>query len=163
MAHEILCVGEILWDSLPAGPFPGGAPFNVATHLHQAGQQATMVSRVGDDVPGEEIVCRLRGQGLSAKFVQVDPERPTGLVLVTTDETGKPRYEIREPAAWDAIEMKPALEKRAAAAEAMVFGSLAQRDSVSRRTARALMSRSPPTYWLGRWFIPFCFPSPGSC
>ncbi|MEF8787809.1 MAG: carbohydrate kinase [Planctomycetota bacterium] len=144
MTAEIICVGEVLWDSLPAGLFPGGAPFNVAIHLHQVGREAAMVSRVGDDVLGEEVMRRLRERGLSAEFIQVDPQRPTGLVQVTTDESGEPSYDIREPAAWDAIEMEPALEKRAAEADAMVFGSLAQRNSTSRRTIRGLLDRGAP-------------------
>ena len=144
MAGEIICVGEVLWDSLPAGLFPGGAPFNVAIHLHQVGEEVVTVSRVGDDVLGEEIIRRLHKRGLSAEFVQVDPGRPTGVVQVTTDERGEPTYDIREPAAWDAIEMSPGLKTRAGEAEAIVFGSLAQRNRTSRETIHALLEGGAP-------------------
>jgi fructokinase len=139
MSDEILCVGEILWDALPKGLFLGGAPFNVARHLHALGEEVAVVSRVGEDVLGDEALRRLRAQGLSPALVQRDDELPTGFVRVALDaHTGEPDYEIVEPAAWDAIALTDALEQHAAEAAALVFGSLAQRASVSRRTIQRL-------------------------
>lgn len=139
MPDELLCVGEILWDALPEGLFLGGAPFNVARHLHALGEDVAFVSRVGDDALGREALRRLRAQGLDPALLQVDDALPTGFVRVALDdETGEPDYEIVEPAAWDAIALTDALQQRAARAEAVVFGSLAQRANRSRQTIRHL-------------------------
>lgn len=137
-ASDVLCVGELLWDALPAGLVLGGAPFNVACHLHAAGARVSMVSRVGRDRLGEEALRRAVWYGVGTELIQVDPELPTGFVRVTLDDAGNPDYEIMEPAAWDAIELTAPLVQRAHAARAIVFGSLAQRHAVSRATIRRL-------------------------
>ena len=136
----ILCVGEVLWDALPAGLFLGGAPFNVACHLRAAGLPVTMVSRVGADHLGDEALRRAARYGVGTDLVQVDPSLPTGLARVTVDESGEPAYEIVAPAAWDAIESSDALDRRAAESRAIVFGSLAQRSAVTRGTIERLWS-----------------------
>ena len=136
---EILCVGEVLWDALPAGLFLGGAPFNVACHLRAAGVPATMVTRVGTDILGDEALRRLARYGIGTDLVQVDEVLPTGFVRVTVDEAGDPDYEIVEPAAWDAIAGSEALLRRAADARAVVYGSLAQRSVATRRTLEHLL------------------------
>src|SRR5918911_4194814 len=128
---EILCVGEVLWDSLPAGLFLGGAPFNVACHLRAAGLPVSMVSRVGSDRLGEEVLRRAPWYGVGTDLIQVDPELPTGFVRVTVDGAGNAEFEIVEPAAWDAIVPTEALLARAAGARAIVFGTLAQRHATS--------------------------------
>jgi fructokinase len=137
-SSEILCVGEVLWDALPEGLFLGGAPFNVACHLRAAGVTATMVSRIGDDRLGEEVVRRAARYGVGTDLVQLDPALPTGFVRVTVDGAGQPTYEIVEPAAWDAIAPNEALLQRASAAQAIVYGSLAQRHAISRATIERL-------------------------
>src|ERR671938_1709939 len=100
---EILCVGEVLWDALPAGLFLGGAPFNVACHLRATGAEVSIVSRVGADRLGEEVLRRAPWYGVGADLIQIDPALPTGLVRATLDDAGNAEYEILEPAAWDAI------------------------------------------------------------
>ena len=126
MNREILCVGEILWDALPDGLFLGGAPFNVACHLHALGTDVAFASRVGDDTLGEEALRRLRARGLGADLMQIDGSLPTGFVRVALDATGEPEYEIVEPAAWDAITLSDALSQHADRAAALVYGSLAR-------------------------------------
>lgn len=138
MSDKILCVGEILWDALPDGLFLGGAPFNVACHLQALGQEATFVSRVGDDRLGQEALRRMRARGLETDLMQIDDSLPTGFVQVELGGTGKPKYEILTPAAWDAITFTDSLQQSAEHAEALVFGSLAQRDLPSRRTIQRL-------------------------
>jgi fructokinase len=138
-SSEILCVGEVLWDALPEGLFLGGAPFNVACHLRAAGAPVSMVSRVGDDRLGEEVLRRAARYGVGVDLVQVDDTLPTGFVRVTVDDAGIPTYEIVEPAAWDAIMPSDALVARATEARAVVFGSLAQRHATSRRTIERLL------------------------
>jgi fructokinase len=143
-SSEILCVGEVLWDALPEGLFLGGAPFNVACHLRAAGVPATMVSRVGDDRLGEEVVRRAERYGVGVDLIQVDSALPTGFVRVAVDDAGNPAYEILAPAAWDEIATTEALLRRAADARAIVFGSLAQRHATSRATIERLW-QSPAT------------------
>lgn len=138
MAHSILCVGEVLWDALPMGLFLGGAPFNVSCHLHQLGEEVTMASRVGDDVLGHEVLRRIRHRGMRDDCIQLDPNFQTGFVEVALDIEGTPDYTIVEPVAWDAIEHTTALHAEAHQADAIVFGSLAQRRSPSRETIQAL-------------------------
>lgn len=139
MSNEILCVGEILWDALPDGLFLGGAPFNVARHLSALDQNVVFVSRVGEDVLGEEALRRLRIHGLTGELVQIDDSLPTGFVRVELEAaTGEPDYEIVEPAAWDAIAMTAALRRRASDMSALVYGSLAQRAPTSRKTIQYL-------------------------
>ncbi|GJG89271.1 hypothetical protein tb265_44520 [Gemmatimonadetes bacterium T265] len=137
-SSEILCVGELLWDALPAGLFLGGAPFNVACHLRAAGLAVAMVSRVGADHLGDEALRRAARYGIATDLVQVDPALPTGLVRVTLDEAGEGGFDIVAPAAWDAIELNDALLGRASEARAIVFGSLAQRSAVTRATVERL-------------------------
>ena len=135
---EVLCVGEILWDSLPTGLFLGGAPFNVACHLGADGVQVAMVSRVGADPLGDEALRRAREYGVATDLVQVDPNLPTGLVNATIDESGEARYVIVDGVAWDAIEPNETLLARAKNAAAIVFGTLAQRHATTRRTIERL-------------------------
>lgn len=137
MPHDILCMGEVLWDALPDGLFLGGAPFNVACHLHALGEEASFVSRVGDDVLGHEALRRLKARGLGADLMQIDASLPTGFVRVALSHSGEPDYEIVEPAAWDAITLTDALRQRAKHADAIVVGSLAQRAATSRQTIQA--------------------------
>ena len=139
---EVLCVGELLWDALPAGLFLGGAPFNVACYLSAAGVPTTMVSRVGADRLGEEAVRRAQRYGVGTDLVQVDPTLPTGFVGATIDESGQPTYVIEDAVAWDAIEASDVLLARAGRARAIVFGSLAQRHATTRRTIERLWEGS---------------------
>lgn len=137
-ADTILCVGELLWDALPAGLFLGGAPFNVAAHLTALGEDATVASRVGTDRLGREARRRLRARGLDTALLQTDETRPTGFVRVALEATAAPDYDIVAPAAWDALALTDPLKDRAEAATALVFGSLGQRASQSRQTIRTL-------------------------
>lgn len=138
MNDEILCVGEMLWDALPEGLFLGGAPFNVACHLQALGQEAAFGSRVGDDRLGQEALRRMHARGLSTDLMQIDDSRPTGFVQVELGDTGEPDYNIFEPAAWDALTVTDPLQNHAEHADALVYGSLAQRALPSRRTIEHL-------------------------
>lgn len=137
-ASPLLCAGEVLWDALPAGLFLGGALYNVAAHLHALGQPSALVSRVGDDVLGDEVRRRMQAQGMRTALVQTDPEHPTGFVRVSLDAEGTADYTILEPVAWDEIAWTDALAERARTAQAVVIGSLAQRRDPSRTTLQRL-------------------------
>lgn len=135
----VLCLGEVLWDSLPNGLFLGGAPFNVAYHLKSLGTDASVVSCVGDDVLGHIALQRIREKKLSLDLLQTEPEVSTGLVNAAIDPAGNASYEIVAPSAWDFIRTTPALTAAASQARVLVFGSLAQRAPVSRQTIRELL------------------------
>lgn len=136
----IVGVGELLWDVFPDGrKVAGGAPFNFAFHCHNLGHEAVVVSRVGDDDLGRELRAEVRQLGLSDEFIQTDPTHPTGTVQVTVDPGGQPTYQIVQNVAWDHIGWTPELERLATNAKAICFGTLAQRDEVSRVTIDRLL------------------------
>lgn len=137
MSYRIVGIGEVLWDLLPAGPQPGGAPANFAYHAHALGAQASVVPRVGNGDLGRDIRGRLKQFGFSQATVQVDGESPTGTVCVSVNEDGIPHYIIHEDVAWDRLEVSPAALAVASEAETICFGSLAQRSA----TARAAIQR----------------------
>jgi fructokinase len=136
----IVCIGEILWDSLPKGLFLGGAPLNVACHIRLLGGEAAIVSRVGADVLGSIIRRRVAEKGLSADLIQIDGTNPTGLVHVTLDRAGSPTFDIVNPSAWDFLEHDDRLAQVMEDPTAVVFGSLAQRSPVSRTTIQSILS-----------------------
>ncbi len=138
----IIGLGEILWDLLPAGKQLGGAPANFAYHSAILGNTGITVSRVGDDQTGTEILQRLRQLGLCTDFIQTDAKHDTGVVQVSLDDAGKPDYEIVENVAWDCIEADAATLQLAAKADAVCFGSLAQRAPQSRQAIRSILAAS---------------------
>jgi fructokinase len=140
----ILALGEILWDLLPAGKQLGGAPANFAYHAAQLGADAKIVSAVGDDDLGHEVLQRLRALRLDTTYIATDPDHPTGTVSVSLDSSGIPTYTIHQKVTWDFIPTTHALRAIAARADCVCFGSLAQRSPVSRDTIRDLVSRTPP-------------------
>lgn len=140
----LLVFGEILWDLLPAGAQPGGAPANVAVHAHALGLDCTLASAVGDDSPGREMLDRLRARGFPIDGIRQIPGAQTGLVDVALNGRGIPEYHIREDAAWDRIAATPALREAAAQAGAFYFGSLVQRAPQSRSALRELLGLAPP-------------------
>lgn len=138
MDKKVVCIGEILWDAMPSGLFLGGAPYNVAYHMNHLGVRVSFISRVGRDRLGREASRRMGRAGLSTRFLQVDEQLETGFVEVVLAESGKPEYEIINPAAWDAIELTETARKVIRSADAVVFGTLAQRSEISRQTIRQL-------------------------
>lgn len=135
----LLCFGEVLWDLLPTGKIAGGAPMNVAYHANNLGLSTTMVSRVGADALGKELLAFLNSKGVSTQCIQTDPVFPTGTVNVTLSAQGTPSYEIVKPVAWDHIAQKEDLHDMAMEADALVFGSLACRSERSRETLLGLL------------------------
>ena len=128
----IICFGEVLWDLLPSGKIAGGAPMNVAYHANQLGLRSLMVSRVGNDDLGQQLLDFLDEKGVATHFVQEDSTHPTGVVNVRLDANGSPRYEIVQSAAWDFIEPDEKVSALVGVADAFVFGSLACRNERSR-------------------------------
>lgn len=136
--QRYICVGlgEILWDMLPVGKQLGGAPANFAYHAQALGGRGIVVSCIGNDELGKEIMKRLEKLGLDSSYVAVDENHPTGTVTVELDEQGRPNYTIHENVAWDYIASNSGLLELAAQADAVCYGSLCQRSQVSRKTVR---------------------------
>ena len=137
--NSVVCFGEILWDVLPTGKQPGGAPFNVAVHLHQLGQPAELISRVGHDNLGSELLGFLHERGLDTRYVQLGETHPTGVVNANVGDRNEVVYTIVQPVAWDYIQYDDALAGLVAAADMLVFGSLAARTAATRETLYRLL------------------------
>lgn len=143
----ILCFGEVLWDFLPAGIFPGGAPFNVAYHLHNLDTDVRLVSALGRDRLGDEMLRRIRHWGLSEETIIRHQGLPTGSVIATLGQDGDAVYEITASVAWDQILITEDTTRAAVSAQALVFGSLAQRSPLNRTALERLFTVLPPTAW----------------
>lgn len=137
----VVGMGEALWDVLPDGKKIGGAPANFAYHVSQFGLPSCVVSAVGADALGREIVENFTSKGLNYLLPEVP--YPTGTVQVEIDQAGIPRYDIRENVAWDNIPFTPQLEALARHTRAVCFGSLAQRNVVSRNTISSFLDAMP--------------------
>jgi fructokinase len=135
----LVSVGEILWDLLPDGRQLGGAPANVAWHAACLGLRASIVSAVGDDADGHEILDRLDRMGIDRSHVAVDPQHRTGTAAVALDAEGRSTFAIAEQAAWDHVELHAGLMHLAVEADAVCVGTLAQRGETSRRCVQAFL------------------------
>ena len=132
----IISLGEVLWDLFPDGQRFGGAQANFACHAAIQGAAVTMVSAVGDDQHGHDAIGILSAYGIDVSLVQIIPDAPTGTVGVALDNNGKPTFTIHQGSAWDRIIWNDALTSRITTADAVSFGTLAQRSAVSRATIR---------------------------
>lgn len=141
MNKYVVGIGEALWDVLPEGKKLGGAPANFAYHISQFGLESRVVSAVGDDRLGNEILDNFRDKRLRALIEKVP--YPTGTVQVELDDAGVPCYDIRENVAWDNIPFTPELEALARETRSVCFGSLAQRSVVSRETINHFLDAMP--------------------
>ena len=139
-ALSAVCYGEVLWDVFPTHKKIGGAPLNVALRMNSMGVTTTMVSRVGKDENGEDILAFLSSQEVTTDFIQVANEYKTGVVNVMINEKGNASYDIAYPSAWDKIEKIERMDKLINKADVFVFGSLASRDEVSRETLFSLLN-----------------------
>lgn len=136
---SVVGLGEVLWDWLPAGPQLGGAPANFTCHARALGAEASLISCVGGDELGCEIMARLEALDVNASGIAIDPRHATGAVGVDLED-GQPRYVIHENAAWDFIEATPEALAAVRTADAVCFGTLAQRSETSRNAIRTLLS-----------------------
>ena len=139
--HLILGIGELLWDLLPEGSRLGGAPANFAVMAGRLGNHAAILSRIGRDDLGRKAVDALEPLPADASGLQIDTERETGRVTVTL-EAGQPSYTIHQPAAWDFLELSNDWVHLAERADALCFGSLAQRNPESRQTIQSLVAQA---------------------
>ncbi|WP_368111971.1 carbohydrate kinase [Bacteroides nordii] len=141
MNNIIVGMGEALWDVLPEGKKIGGAPANFAYHVSQFGFDSRVVSAVGNDALGDEILEVFKEKQLKHQLQVVN--YPTGTVQVTLDSAGIPLYEIKEGVAWDNIPFTDDLKRLALSTRAFCFGSLAQRNEVSRTSINRFLDTMP--------------------
>ncbi len=143
----VVGLGEALFDMFDAGPRLGGAPLNVAVQAHRllspGGGSGAVVSRVGQDDLGQQLRDELREAGIDPSFVQVDRDAPTGQVRVEQHDDGGHSFHIARPSAYDELEFQAHTAQLAGHCAAVAFGSLAQRDSIARRSIHAFLSAAP--------------------
>jgi fructokinase len=139
---QVICFGETLWDVFPDDKRPGGAPMNVAVHLHRYGIDAQIVSRVGKDDLGKSLVEFLKNRGINTQFIQTDKSNPTGVVNVQIAASGDASYDIVYPSAWDFINFPSTISLNSEIETLLVFGSLASRNEVSRNTLIKLLEKA---------------------
>lgn len=140
MTKKIICFGEVLFDVFPTHRKIGGAPLNVALRMASLGINAQIISRVGNDKIGKELLHFIKENGVATDTIQVDENLSTGEVIVQLNDKGSASYTINYPVAWDKIEVTSVAKNAIANADAMVFGSLVCRDLVSHQTLLDLMN-----------------------
>ena len=134
--HQIIGLGEVLWDVFPSGAVFGGAPANFACHIAGLGERAAMVSAVGDDRLGRGAIAALEARGVDTSHVHIAAQKATGTVDVVIDSAGTPSYLFAADTAWDHLAWEPTLDSLARSCAAVCFGTLAQRSGESRQTIR---------------------------
>jgi len=148
MRHPVVVgAGEALWDVFPDGDHFGGAPANVALHAAALGAEAWLVSAVGSDARGEAALARLDAAGVERSTVAQLADHPTGVVRVSLDIASHPVYEIAVESAWDYVPWSAAVQQAAERADAIAFGSLAQRGPISRATIRRAVATTRDSSW----------------
>jgi fructokinase len=139
--RTIVGIGEALWDLLPNERHIGGAPLNFSYVCSLLGERALVLSRIGNDALGNELIHEMSRRDVDMSCVQQDAALPTGTAAVALSADGQPVFEIRQPAAWDAFELTAAWDRMAEQADAVCFGTLAQRSAQSRATIRAFLGK----------------------
>jgi fructokinase len=139
--HLILGIGELLWDILPEGARLGGAPSNFTVMAGRLGNHAAILSRIGRDDLGRQAIDRLNPMPIDTSCLEVDLVHETGQVTVDFVE-GQPHYTIHQPSAWDFLELSDEWVRVAERADAICFGSLAQRSRESRQTIQTLAAQT---------------------
>lgn len=142
--RTIVGLGELLWDLLPSGPQLGGAPANFAYCSHLLGDRAVVASRIGSDERGREARALLLRSGITDHFLQTDSGHNTGTVKVRLDSAGQPKFEIAQNSAWDFLSWADNWRELAQSADAVCFGTLAQRSPQSRQTILDFLDHARP-------------------
>lgn len=139
MGKKIVCFGEVLWDVFPTHKKIGGAPLNVALRLQSFGNDVFMISQVGNDKIGKDLVNYVNDNGVVTEFIAKDNNFETGKVNVSLDKNGSASYEIKYPSAWDKIRITESMKNTVKSSDAFIFGSLVARDEVSKSTLMQLL------------------------
>ena len=139
---KAVCFGEILYDVFPDMERIGGAPLNVASRLSSMGVETEIISKVGVDKKGDELLAYLRSRNIETGNILKDDQHSTGMVQVALSASGSATYEITYPSAWDNIELTEGMITSVKNADAFIFGSLVGRDEVSRKTLFELIPKA---------------------
>lgn len=139
---KIVGIGEIVWDMLPSGKQLGGAPVNFAFYAKELGAESAVISAIGKDDLGSELLSRLRQLGMDIRAVRTN-KYPTSTVDITLSADGIPTYHIRENVAWDYLESNDLSQEIVSNAHAVCWGSLAQRNEASRKSIMQLIDAAP--------------------
>lgn len=139
---KIAGLGEVLWDIYEDKKYLGGAPANFAAHVNQAGAFGIILSRVGNDPLGDQLMEELLSRDIDVSGVQVDPQHPTGTVKVTLDENGVPDFQCIEDVSYDYMEFNEIWRNIAQEIDAVLFGTLAQRSAVSRKALQRFLQQT---------------------
>ena len=140
--NYICCFGEMLWDMLPSGKLPGGAPMNVALHLENLGIEVALISKIGNDPLGDEIIDFVKQKNCPTNWIQRDSQHSTGIVEVNITNRTSVTYNIVHPVAWDFIASTQEAMEKAKGAYAFVYGTLACRDPHSRESLLNLLNNT---------------------
>lgn len=143
MTPTITCFGEVLWDMLPTGKQPGGAPMNVAADLRNFGLNAQLISSVGNDALGRELLHFLTKKNIATELVQVNQTYPTGVAQANVSDSSDVVYTIVQPVAWDYIQLEPGMIEAVQQSDLFVYGSLAARSSRTYETLKELLDVAP--------------------
>lgn len=138
-SKKIVCFGEVLWDVLPNEKIAGGAPMNVSIRLQSLGIETKIISKIGNDILGKDLLKIIKSKNVDSSLIQIDEKLATGEVLVHLNNKGSATYDIVCPSAWDKIELTNENSKAVQEADALVYGSLACRDNVSKNTLLSLL------------------------
>jgi fructokinase len=136
---RIAAFGEVLWDLLPDASVLGGAPFNFTYRINSLDNEGVMISAIGKDTLGEKAVKTISELQISDRYIQINPEYPTGTVNVFFDEFKNPDYEIIKDVAYDFVTFNENLEELILQVDCICFGTLAQRNSISKQTLHKLL------------------------
>jgi fructokinase len=139
---SVVSFGEVLWDLFPTHKKIGGAPLNVALRMNSLGAETTIISRVGADEEGKEIISFINNQDVSSDAIQIGEDYKTGVVNVMINEKGNASYDIHYPSSWDKITPTKEMDEKVSESDAFVFGSLICRDEVSRSTLYVLLDKA---------------------
>lgn len=140
---KTICFGEMLWDMLPSGKMPGGAPMNVAIHLKNFENDSTIISRVGHDDLGKKLGEFVAGHGLETHFIQQGETHLTGVVKVNMDDKNNVSYKIVKPVAWDYIQFEEQAAEAIRQADCFIFGSLSARSERTFETLKSYLAIAP--------------------
>lgn len=139
---KITCFGEVLWDVFPTHKKIGGAPLNVAMRLQSFENEVAIISKIGNDKEGEELLRFINEKGLNSKYIQIDSKHKTGIVDVTLNAKGSASYEILFPSSWDFIQINTETKELVKNSDAFVFGSLIARSEVAKETLFQLLKEA---------------------
>ncbi len=137
--YDIVCFGELLWDMLPSGKVVGGAPFNISNRVQSLGLRSAVITSVGDDALGHELIEVVKSKGNVTDYIQIHPQLPTSQVIIHVSESGEPHYDIIHPVAWDDILSSEVIIDLIGSSRVFVYSSLALRDPRSRDVLFALL------------------------